>query len=154
MEKRKKAAERSMDWNGMGRAVLMGVAAAGVLFFAGLLVMSALISRGVVPMAQLPAALCAVYALEAFGAAAFLALLQKRKILPAALLAQAVLFAVLLLLGMLFYEAQTSWLQMAAAMLAAALATLAAVALVGGKGKKGKTGKNFKKNSPRRLKRK
>ena len=150
MEKRKK--ERTADWSGMLRSSLKGLAAAAGTFIVGLFAVSALISHGIVPAAQLPAALCAVYALEAFGATTLIALLQRRQVFAAGLLTQGMLFALLLLVGMLLYESRANWLQLAAALLAALLATAAAAALWKGKGKK--KGNNFKKNSHRRLKKK
>ena len=150
MEKRKK--ERTADWSGMLRSSLKGLAAAAGTFIVGLFAVSALISHGIVPAAQLPAALCAVYALEAFGATTLIALLQRRQVFAAGLLTQGMLFALLLLVGMLLYESRANWLQLAAARLAALLATAAAAALWKGKGKK--KGNNFKKNSHRRLKKK
>lgn len=151
MEKRKQTAERAVDWNRMLQTTLRGVAAAAVLFAVGLLTASALISRGIVPAAQLSVVLCVVYAAEAFGATAMIALVQKRQILAAGLLTQAVFLGILLIFGMLLYEAQVNWPQLAAAALAACLASAAAAALLSGKGKKRN---NFKKNGHRRLKKK
>ena len=139
--------KKTSDWFGLIRGLWKSVVFTAAFYTAGILIFSGLIHAGLIPWTFRSMLLYALSALAAFGAAAVSTLFIRHQRMPKGILSQVFFLAVLLLTGMLAFEAQTNWLSLGITALVMLLSAVLAILLFGG-GKK----KKFKKNATIRLK--